>query len=84
MALPQESLGRLRGGPPWPPVIKKQHIFAKRAATVLRLLLVEEFAMLLTKEQVRTYEQEGYLFLPNCYTSGEIDVLKAELLKVFA
>ena len=40
--------------------------------------------MLLSEEQVRTYEQEGYVFLTNCYTSCEIDVLKAESLKVFA
>ena len=40
--------------------------------------------MLLSEEQVRTYEQEGYVFLTNCYTSCEIDVLKAESRKVFA
>jgi len=40
--------------------------------------------MLLSEEQVRTYEQEGYVFLTNCYTSCELDVLKAESLKVFA
>ena len=40
--------------------------------------------MLLSDEQVRTYEQEGFLFLTNCYTSCEVDVLKAELMQVFA
>jgi ectoine hydroxylase len=40
--------------------------------------------MLLSDEQVRTYEQEGFLFLTNCYTSSEVEVLKAELMKVFA
>jgi len=40
--------------------------------------------MLLSEEQVRTYEQEGYVFLTNCYSSCEIDVLKAESLKIFA
>lgn len=40
--------------------------------------------MLLSDEQVRTYEQEGFLFLSNCYTSCEVNALKAELMKVFA
>lgn len=40
--------------------------------------------MLLSDEQVRTYEQEGFLFVSNCYTSCEVNVLKAELMKVFA
>jgi ectoine hydroxylase-related dioxygenase (phytanoyl-CoA dioxygenase family) len=40
--------------------------------------------MRLSKEQVETYEQEGFLFLSNYYTPAEVDALKAELLKVFA
>ena len=39
--------------------------------------------MRLSEEQVKTYEQEGYLFLSNYYSAAEVNVLKAELLKVF-
>src|SRR5215213_7010337 len=40
--------------------------------------------MPLSKEQVKIYEHEGFLLLSNYYTPAEIDVLKAELLTVFA
>jgi hypothetical protein len=39
--------------------------------------------MNLTDEQIRDYEQEGYLFLSDYYKSAEVAVLKAELQKVF-
>ncbi len=39
--------------------------------------------MRLSEEQLRTYEQDGFLFLSNYYTPAEVGVMKAELLKVF-
>jgi ectoine hydroxylase len=39
--------------------------------------------MRLREDQVRTYEQKGFLFLSSYYTPAEVSVLKAELMKVF-
>jgi ectoine hydroxylase len=36
------------------------------------------------KEQFDTYENEGILFLPNCFSREEVDAMKAELPSLFA
>lgn len=40
--------------------------------------------MLLTEDQVRTYEEDGFLLLPNCLSAEELDVLRAQLAVEFA
>jgi ectoine hydroxylase len=40
--------------------------------------------MNLTQEQLRAFEEEGYLFLPNQFTRDEVGVLKRELPGIFA
>jgi ectoine hydroxylase-related dioxygenase (phytanoyl-CoA dioxygenase family) len=40
--------------------------------------------MRISRENLRAYEEDGYLFLPGYLTSREVDVLVAELPKVFA
>ncbi len=34
--------------------------------------------MQLTSEQLKTYEEEGYLLLPNCFTPAEVEVMKTQ------
>ena len=40
--------------------------------------------MQLTQDQIRGFEDEGYLFLPNQFTRAEVGVLKRELPGIFA
>ncbi len=40
--------------------------------------------MKLTEEQVAEFEEEGYLFLPGCYSAAEVAVLRDEVPRVFA
>jgi ectoine hydroxylase len=40
--------------------------------------------MQITSEQLETYQQDGYLFLPEYFTAGEVDMLVSELPSVFA
>jgi len=40
--------------------------------------------MQLTQEQIDFYHKQGYLFLPNCFTQAEIDLMKSQLPTVFA
>ena len=40
--------------------------------------------MAITEEQLKAYEDTGLLFLPNCFSSAEVDIMKAELPRVFA
>ena len=40
--------------------------------------------MYLTKEQVKTYRQQGFVLLPRCFSQPEIDIMKAELPILFA
>jgi ectoine hydroxylase len=40
--------------------------------------------MKLTQDQIRTFEEEGYLFLPNQFSREEVGVLKRELPGIFA
>jgi ectoine hydroxylase len=39
--------------------------------------------MPLTAEQLRTFDEDGYLFLPDCFTEEEISVLRAEAEKIY-
>ncbi len=34
--------------------------------------------MQLTTEQLKTYEDQGYLLLPNCFAPGEVEVMRTE------
>src|SRR5262245_21535989 len=43
-----------------------------------------EIARAVTAEQVKAYEENGYLLLPNYFSRAEIDVLAAELPIVFS
>jgi ectoine hydroxylase len=40
--------------------------------------------MQLTQDQLNQFEEEGYLFLPNCFTGEEVSVLKAASEEVYA
>jgi ectoine hydroxylase-related dioxygenase (phytanoyl-CoA dioxygenase family) len=40
--------------------------------------------MHLTEAQLRSYTDNGFLFLPECFTRAEIDTVKAELPTIFA
>ena len=40
--------------------------------------------MLLSKEQLKRYEDEGFLFLPECLSPREVDVMKTELPAIFS
>lgn len=39
--------------------------------------------MQLSSEQLQTYDEQGYLFLPNVFSSAEIEVMKAELPTIY-
>jgi ectoine hydroxylase len=40
--------------------------------------------MQLTSEQLKTYEDQGYLLLPNCFSPAEVEVMKAEAADMYA
>lgn len=40
--------------------------------------------MQLIKEQIDAYENEGIMFLPNCFSQAEVDALRAEVPALFA
>jgi ectoine hydroxylase len=40
--------------------------------------------MLINEEQLRAYEENGFLFLPDYFSQAEVEVMKAELPTVFA
>ena len=40
--------------------------------------------MKLSKSQIETFNQEGFLFLPELFSGAEINILKAELPKIFS
>lgn len=40
--------------------------------------------MLITETQLRTWTDNGFLFLPACFSQAEIDIVKAELPAIFA
>ena len=40
--------------------------------------------MQLTREQLEQFDTEGWVLLPNLFRQEEIDVLRAELPKIFA
>jgi ectoine hydroxylase len=39
--------------------------------------------MQLTREQLQTYKDQGYLFLPNVFSQAEVNVMKAELPSIY-
>jgi ectoine hydroxylase len=39
--------------------------------------------MPLTAEQLRTFDENGYLFLPDCFTGEEVSLLRAEAEKIY-
>lgn len=39
--------------------------------------------MQLTKEQLKTYENQGYLFFPQCFSSEEVEKMKAEIPDIY-
>jgi len=40
--------------------------------------------MLITEKQLRAYEDQGFLFLPECFSQTEVGIVKAELPAIFA
>lgn len=40
--------------------------------------------MEMTEEQLNAYERDGFVLVPNCFSSAEIEVMKAELPTLFA
>jgi hypothetical protein len=40
--------------------------------------------MSVTDDQVRSFREDGYLFLPGCFSSEELDEMKAELPAIFS
>ncbi len=40
--------------------------------------------MYMTDDQVRSFREDGYLFLPGCFSADEVEELKAELPAIFA
>ncbi|MFO1114029.1 MAG: proline hydroxylase, partial [Rhodospirillales bacterium] len=40
--------------------------------------------MLLNAEQLATFDREGYLFLPDCFSEEEVALLRAEALRIYA
>src|SRR5260370_27956357 len=39
--------------------------------------------MKLTSEQIKTFDEQGYLFFPNCFTEGEVALLRSEADNIF-
>lgn len=39
--------------------------------------------MPLTAEQIRTFDEDGYLFLPDCFTEEEVSLLRAEAERIY-
>jgi ectoine hydroxylase-related dioxygenase (phytanoyl-CoA dioxygenase family) len=44
----------------------------------------EESVMRLNQDQMRFYEENGYLLLPNCFSKADVEIMKAELPGIFA
>ena len=40
--------------------------------------------MLITKDQLEHYREEGFLFLPRCFSQNEVNALKAELPAIYS
>jgi ectoine hydroxylase-related dioxygenase (phytanoyl-CoA dioxygenase family) len=40
--------------------------------------------MRLTKEQLASYEEQGFIFIPNCFSADEVRIMKNELPAIFA
>jgi ectoine hydroxylase len=39
--------------------------------------------MKLTPDQIRTFDEQGYLFFPNCFVEEEVAVLRSEADRIF-
>ena len=39
--------------------------------------------MKLTSEQIKTFDEQGYLFFPNCFTEEEVALLRSEADNIF-
>ena len=40
--------------------------------------------MLLSPEQLKTFDEQGYVFMPGCFSEEEIEVLRGEALAIYA
>src|SRR5262249_37288400 len=49
-----------------------------------RLCHPEEIAMPLTAQQLRDFADEGYLFLPGCFSEAEVAILRDEAEAIYA
>src|SRR5262249_41406288 len=49
-----------------------------------RSFLRSRFTMSITEEQLKTYEDSGLLFLPSYFSKSEVEIMRAELPRVFA
>src|SRR5947208_3944473 len=49
----------------------------------LRSRTSREDAMKLTSEQIKTFDEQGYLFFPNCFSEEEVAVLRSEADDIF-
>src|SRR5580692_640528 len=47
-------------------------------------MLARRKAVKLTPEQIRQFEEEGYFFLPGCFTSEEVALLRREAEAIYA
>ena len=39
--------------------------------------------MKLTAEQIKAFDEQGYVFFPNCFADEEVAVLRSEADKIF-
>jgi ectoine hydroxylase len=58
----------------------------KRAASITlpRLRIQEKIAMRLTSQQVQQFAEEGYLFLPGCFSDEEVGPLRDQAEQIYA
>src|SRR5262244_3320241 len=54
------------------------------AGSADRLCQREETAMLLTAQQLRQFAEEGYLYLPGCFSEEEVAILRDEAEQIYA
>src|SRR5689334_11516650 len=40
--------------------------------------------MFITEDQIRMYQENGYLFLAGCFSQAEVEIMKAQLPALFA
>src|SRR5262252_7001896 len=54
------------------------------AGSADRLCQREETAMLLTAQQLRQFAEEGFLYLPGCFSEEEVAILRDEAEQIYA